>query len=401
MASIFNLRLVPLFVLAWVVPGRTQEPAPAEKPSLKIESFRSARAYVADMNAFTLAATVRNVGAAPLPADSARGKLISLAGLDLTAGDTLPRIPELAPGAAASFKWQVTPARPDGPLAASFTVSAPAQPVIVRALTVPRLEAPPSPESANAVKIPTASLDAGVTILENDRIRIRIVNDISRDPILLFSIRTPGGWRQAGASVPLVEVDSAEPGRRSWWEQLNVEEARVSQSPKDASIRLKGKIGLNWQADLDLKLRAGSGALDADVTLTALRSVRPMGIRVIPLLAGEGSFGSASTETLESAPGGPAVHRAVRWGEITVGTVRRTDSPLADWQAVDIPNVEGADYRLLAAEWIPKTAPNLLTQGAVIRLRARIFALSPSISVRDAYSVAPPESLAQNRAANL
>lgn len=381
-------------LLAAVIPAWSQEPA--EMPVLVIESFRPARAYVADMNAFTLASTIRNVGKSPLPADSARGRLISLAGLDLTGGDTLPKLPELASGAAVSYKWQVTPSRPDGPLAASFTISAPGQPVIVRALSIPRLESPPPPESSNAAKVPTAVSESGITTLENDRIRVRIVNDISRDPILLFSIRTSGGWRQAGASVPLVEVQSAEPGQRSWWEQLNVEEARVTQSPADAAIHLTGKIGLKWQVELELKLRAGSGALDAEVIFAALRPVRTSGIRVLPLLAGEGSFGAASTETLESTPGGPAVHRAVRWGEITVGTVRRAASPFVDWQAVNVPIPEGTDYRLLATEWIP--GPDLVNVGQIIRLKSRIFALAPSVSVREAYSVAPPESVTQNRA---
>ena len=399
--SIFNLAvarpaLAGCVLLAVAAAG--QEPVKeTPEPVLVIESFRAARAYAAGMDPFTLVGTIRNVGKGPLTADSARARMVTLAGLEYVSGDTLPKLPELAPGAAATFRWQVSPSRAEGPLVASLVVQLREEAPIVRVFAVPRLDAERITESASVARTPSASSGSGISVVENDRIRARLLSDISRDPVLLLSVRTAGGWRQVGAAVPLVEVEAAEPGQNRWWEQLNVEEVRTSSGPNEASLTLTGRVGLKWKGALELTIRAGSSVLDGHLRLTALRTVIPSGLRFLPLLAGEGSFGAAVTEALEPSSGGPAIHQAVRWGEITVGTVRRAELPVNGWQAGNMPNVESADFRLLGTEWRAVDTPSRVEPGGSIRLRGRVFALYPSAGVRNAFSVGAPEPLGANR----
>ncbi len=369
----------------------------SEKPILVVESFGAARAYATGTDPITLVATIRNVGKSPLPADSARARLITLAGLENVAGDAHPKLPALAAGAAETYKWQVAPTRPDASLAASLSVAIPGEPILVRAIAIPHLETPPSLESPAVSRTPEAESGPSLSVLENERIRVRILKDVSGIVVLILSARTAGGWRQVGASVPLAETESGEPGQHPWWEQFEFEEARAANSAGQASLTLKGQVGPKWRADIELIVRTGSAVVDAELKLTALRPVNLLGLRFLPLLAGEGSFGAAVSELLDTQGSGPAAHRAVRWGGITVGTVRRNEAALAGWQVSNTPVVEGADFRLLAAEHRAPEQKTHLVRGAVIRLRTRLFALYPSALVREAVTVAPPVSVAGSR----
>src|SRR5688572_5891318 len=99
MASIFNPAPGrPLLVAALFGLVLNFQQEPADKPILMVESFRAARAYATGTDSLALVATIRNVGKAPLPADSARARLITLSGLENVPGDTHPKLPALAPG---------------------------------------------------------------------------------------------------------------------------------------------------------------------------------------------------------------------------------------------------------------------------------------------------------------
>ena len=211
----------------------------------------------------------------------------------------------------------------------------------------------------------------------------------------MLSVRTAGGWRQAGASVPLVEMESREPGQRPWWEQLAVESTLAGKEQGQANVLMKGRVGLKWRAEVELVLRAGSAVVDAELRLTALRSVALLGFRFLPLLAGEGSFGAAVSESVDAA-NGPAAHQAVRWGEITVGTVRRTDLGIGIAVTTNLPAAEGADYTLLGSGFRPER-PRTMERGGMIRLRSRLFALYPSALVREAVTIAPPPAITIDR----
>lgn len=365
-----------------------------QKPHLRIEAFRGTRAYVSGMDQFSLAVTIRNAGDGVLPADMARAGLTLLSGLEYVAGDAEPKLPELAAGASVTFRWRVAPSRADGPLAASIILRSNGQTPVVRTYAIPRINTPPPTESAAVSKTSSAEASPTLCKLENERIRARVIFDQAEDPILLFSVRTSGGWRQIGASLPLAELEGGESRFRTWWEHFDFESARAANLAGQAKLTLSGIIGINWKADVELTIRSGSAVLDAELRLAATRPSLLMGARFLPLLAGEGSFGSAASETLSGGRGAAATHRAVRWGEITVGTVNRAQA--AVWTDSDAAAVEAADYRFMGSDLRPADGPLAVDRGHVLRIRSRLFALAPSAKVSDALTVAPPESTESN-----
>jgi hypothetical protein len=314
----------------------------------------------------------------------------ALAGLDYLSGDTSPWAPALDPGGIATFKWQVQPTAEKGPLIASLSLESPGTIPMVRVLAIPRLPAQPRPESAMVSNIPTARTGEMELVLENSKIRARVVSTESNIPVLLFSIHTVGGWRQIGVSVPLAEVLSGEGGQRPWWEVFKSEGCRASQGKDEASLSLAGGFGVRWRATVTLRLRANSTVIDYGIQIAPTRQMKLSGVRFCTFLAGEGSFGAISTEALIARPSGPNTVSAVRWGEITVGRLEQTALQWQNWESAPASEIDGADYRLLGTEAYTTNNPAVYEAGAVVKLRARLFALTPSVTVYDALNIALP-----------
>jgi len=362
----------------------------AQRPALVIEAFTSARAYAVGTDAVTLVGTVRNVGDGLHPADAATGRVLPLAGLDFLEGDTLPRIPALGPGEAATFRWKLQPTSDSAPLIASFTVSQPGGRPLVRLTAVPHFPAPPERDPPVVSPAPSARAGDDRGTVENSRIRARVQVTPADVPVLLLSCRTPAGWRTAGASVPLVEVHSAEGGQRPWWETLKVREIQAAAARDYATLSLAGEVGLRWRCRVELVAQSASSALDCRLSLAAARQVRLMGLRFLPFLAGEGGPGPRPAQ--QSPPSSAPGLAAARWGDMTVGVLRPGEPPIPGWSVAALPGVPGADYLFLAAEARAAEPGTPVAAGAAISWRSRLVALSPSASVEDAGRLArtPP-----------
>ena len=386
-----------LAVLIWpmvCIIGRGQ--APQQAP-LEIVSFACARAYVAGTGQITLVSTVKNRTSASLAANAIRLRMHVLAGLDYVSGDTSPWAPGLEPGADATFKWQVQPSSQSGPLVASLSIESAGQAPTVKLIAIPRLAEQPAGETLTVSAIPTARARDSGGILENNKVRARIFVSESNIALLVLSVHTSGGWRQVAVSLPLADVYSGEGGQHPWWEVFKVDEIKASQSKDEAALALGGMFGVRWRATISLKLRANSSVIDYELQCAPTRQMKLSGVRICPLLAGDGSFGPAAAETLIGKSSGPNALSAIRWGEITFGRLERTELPWKEWEAKPMEAIEGAEYRPLGSEWRTTELPATYNAGAIIKLRARLFALTPSPTINDAFKIALPLETAKQR----
>lgn len=368
--------------------ARAAEPDTAE---LRIDSLASVQAFAADMDSVRLVGTIRNSGKGRLAENVARARLVALSGLDYLEGDTSPWLPALDPGASVTFRWKLSQKTEREGLVVSLAVRSPGMDPVIRVESIPQLAAAPRLESAAVSRTPFAS-DGEVPTVENSRIRARVLVTESGMGAILLSVHTRGGWRQVGTSVPLAEVLSAEGGQIAWWEVFKVDDVQTMNAKDQAGLSISGAFGIRWRATIDVLARTDSAVLDLRLRLSPTRPMRLHGIRFAPFLAGEGSFGSAVTESLGPGTRVTTNTEAVRWGEITTGALR-TAPALGEWSLMDTPGVEGAEYRLLSAESLaPAGRPAILDPGAMVEIRTRLFALTPSSNVRDALKVSWPVS---------
>jgi hypothetical protein len=359
------------------------------EPSVVIESFACSRAYAVGTTLITMAGSVRNHGIARSAANSIRLRMRVLAGLEYVSGDTAPWVPELDPEGAATFKWQIQPSMETGPLIVSLSMDAPGELPQIRVIAIPHLKASPSSESASVEKIAIARTNESQSVLENNKVRARIVSADSSIPLMLLSAHTAGGWRRAATCLPLAEVFSGEGGQRPWWEVFKSDEFTALQGKDAATLTISGRVGIRWRATITLKLRTDSSVIDFELQLAPTRQMKLSGVRLCSLLAGDGSFGSVYSEVISAKPSGRNIVSAVRWGEITVGRFESAEMPWRGWEMAPSPDVVGTEYKMLGSEVNAKDNPAIYETGAVIKLRVRLFVITPSSAVADAYKIPP------------
>ncbi|HXG24612.1 MAG TPA: hypothetical protein VNJ09_08675, partial [Chthonomonadales bacterium] len=285
-----------LWHCVWATIAKPNPVALSEIPQLHIESFAPARAYAVGTESVTMVAVIRNVGSTALPADTVTASIFCLSGLEYLEGIVSPKLPALEPGATATFKWRLKPISEEAPLVTALTLQVPEQLPVVRIVPIQHFATPPRGDSATVSKRPMAYAGRGEGVIENDRVRARIVITGSNVLALFLSARTSGGWRQVGVSLPLAEILSAEGGQRPWWEVLRYNSIRTLNGEGIAVLSIRGGFGLRWRATLEVALRADTASLDLRLRLSPLRPLNLAGIRFLPLLAGEGSFGNAASE---------------------------------------------------------------------------------------------------------
>ena len=362
----------------------------AASQNLRIESLTSAQGFAVGTDAITVVGTVRNSGSQPVAADTCRGRLFALSGFDYVSGDTGPSIPALAPGGSISFQWRLRPLSEDSPLVVSFAVDSPGSNPNLRVTAVPHLSAAPPPESMTVAKEPSARLGKNEALIENNKVRARIWIAESGAPIVLLSVKTKGGWRRVGTCVSLADIMSAEGGQLPWWEVFKADDTLTVNGKGEASLILSGSVGVRWRGTVTLKLNADSGVIDVDLQLSPTRPIKLFGLRLAPFLAGDGSFGTAAGAILPPTQSGPNLVSAVRWGELTVGALHPSAPPFSNMSTDPIPAIEYVEYRVMGTESAAPGVPAFIESGALINVRARIFALSPSATVKDALKVALP-----------
>ncbi|MGC8669241.1 MAG: hypothetical protein ACP5VE_14110 [Chthonomonadales bacterium] len=358
----------------------------AEGLTLIIQNLVPTQVWATGTSDLLIAGTLRNAGSKPLPAGAAVVRFFTLSGLDYVSGDTSPRLPALAPGQSVTYTWRVRPTAPDARLSVALSLEEPNTPPQVRMIAIPHLLASPPEDTApagNAGNVRVAGLDA---LLQNDRMRLRLVGG----NLAMLSCRTPGGWRTVGAIYPLVQCVSAEAGELPWCEGFQPSSVEAITEKDLVGVLIRGSIGTKWRASLKLVARNGSAGIEEYLWLTAQKSLQLWRVRFSPLHVGAGSFGSAASEALPCSVSGPNFVSACRWGEITCGIVTQGLPPIRGWQSITLDPAPGADYRTMGNEWSAPGEPAMIPRGGVIEMRAKLFALHPSLSVQDAMKVSLP-----------
>lgn len=356
---------------------------------LTITSFASTRAYAVNTGSITLVGTVRNGGSAGLPPETVLLRMYALNGLEYLEGATTIRLPAIEPGASATYRWKVQPTSPDAPLVAALSLERPGHVPQIRVLPIQHFAQNPGSFGNGAPPKPEPSARASSTSgwLDNGKVRLRALHTDSEVAGGFLWTKANGGWRQVGLALPFVEVLSAESAQEPWWEMMKAKRYAASSSRNRAVLGISGPIGVRWRAEVGLSLNAGSSVVDAELRLSPRRRMSLYALRLARLYAGEGSFGAQASETLGPEPIGRGLASAIRWGTVTTGVMWPAQPPYPGWTQALLPTPDGAQYRVLGVEYRAGADPLQLPANATLSIRWRMYAISPSASVRDALRV--------------
>ena len=395
-------------------------------PDIHVEFFGVESGYTVGTQGVILLCVVRNLGTTPLPEKTLRLRCYSVTGLEYTPCDTIPILPALAPNQAVAFRWKFlptsakgamvagvlvertspmvsTPSVPDksGPQAAGARIESstpvesdflPAQRLFLA--VVPRLEA--SPRVVGGVIKPNLPPSAGSTEGEawigNDRVAVRISATEHQQPLLLLSGKDGNMWRLLATSVPLLSVRSGEEGQVPWWEQFRWKETKVSGDKDSTILTLVGTLGTRWRAEIALESLRFSSNLNGRLRLTPLKTLRCYGVQLPRLLVE-----SADKEAINKANGSPLLLlneepilspserlAATRTEGITFGLTWPAQLPLADWKWSRLPSAGGSVATILGTQWDSEERGTVVLAGATLDFPFRLFAFSPSDTLKDA-----------------
>ncbi len=375
LASILLSLVAPLQVC-----GQSPASAPAASAasSLRITSFGPATPLVVGEESIQFLGTVRNEGSARVEPNAVTVRLLALAGLDYTAGDTAPKLPELAPGESTTFRWKLQPARSDSALVASVALVNGSATPVVRISAVQQIARIPSfPETPPTPK-PAAWANGSRAWVQNDRIRLRIAESNAGVPMMWLAAWTGKAWQTTGVSLPLAEVLSAEGSQQPWWEVFRAEQMTAVADAKSAALSIVGGIGIRWRATIVLTLKPGSSIAQVELRLAPLRDMRLSGARLAALQAS--ANGNAPIEERCGAYQLAAINRS----GVTTGGLWPVEPVGEDWTLAPMPPVEGAEYRTLGTEASAPAKPLALTSGAMLQFQARLFAIAESATAADA-----------------
>lgn len=404
-----------LGVLSWFAAGSAlaQNASPTSSPDVRVEYFGPERGYVVGAESVTLLCIVRNVGTGPLPEKTLRLRCYAISGLDYTTGDTLPVLPAMARNQALAFRWRLAQSGDTGPFIAAVILEntgatgsvekpQPGGGVILvnetntprTALTVvPRL--PSAPRMGDRVVPPSGPPQATATRddawISNDQFALRAVRADRAAPLLILSGREGASWRTLANGIPLARVFSGEDGQRLWWEPFRWEQARAQSDKVSALLTLNGTIGARWKATLTLTAIRDSAAINGRLRLTAGKTLRLAGIELPSLLV------SPATATSAKADGSPISLTteepilpedtrivAARAGGITFGLTWPTATPFPGWHWSSLPGGNPELLSVLGAQCLGDPRGELVTSGSSIEITFRLFAVSPSDTLRDA-----------------
>ncbi|HSV72407.1 MAG TPA: hypothetical protein VLH79_01455 [Chthonomonadales bacterium] len=367
-------------------------------PDLRIESFGPAQSVSVGLDTVTLVATIRNAGATPLAQGGATARLMPLAGLEYVEGGTVSSLPALDPAGTVTYRWRLRPTEASGPMVASVAVTVPGARPVVRVVGIPRFAERPPGEPATTSLFPVARTWTGGGSVENGRMRARIFLTHGTLPVAIIAARDGSGWRRAATVVKLAEVMSAEGGQAPWWETFRAERIRAVNGPRESSLILSGHVGLRWRATVTVVARLGSNALEVQFGGAPLRQLQLHGLRVAALAAGDGGLGPQTCDELTDDESQGRTVAALRWGNLTLATVRPSAPPFAGWRMARMPELTGAGYRVLGWEALPVASGAVLGAGALVESRVRVVAICPSFTAADARRLgmsdpAPPPAL--------
>lgn len=396
---------------------------------VRVEYFGPAHGYTVGTADVEMLCVVRNVGSIPLPDRQLRLRCYVLAGLDYTTGETAPFLPALAPNQAVAFRWRLTPSENSGPMVvaalvkdAGATLPAPGSigipgntggkgphTTVFDALeaaaqeangtslaasraflaVVPRLNAEPSWGGVPTLSQPGAWIRGTQAGIGNDRVVVRFVPAQGGVPLLLLAAKVGNGWQTVATGVPLLRMRAGEDGQLPWWETFRWKTSRIHTEKDAAWLTLEGTLGERWRAEMTLEARRDTCVLNGRLRLTSQKMLRLFGVQLPRLLA-------AASTGLPSVANGmafPVVNRdsplpadarlaADLQKRVVFGLTWPSEAPLPGFRWNRLPS--SSITPVLGAQWESEERGELVSRGATLEFPFRLFALTPSDTVRDA-----------------
>jgi hypothetical protein len=349
------------------------------QPKIVIESFVPAKPFTTNGQPVTFVGTVTNQGTGTLAAGTASARFIPVSGLEYLPGETTPKLPEMAPGARASFTFRAAATDSISQIVASLSLDQPNEATSIRIAPLPRLSRVPAPGGEPLAR-PWAEADEDRAVIDNQKIRARLTTTTSGVPALFLWTFLQGKWAPAGMVCPLAEVSSGEPGQNAWWEVFRAEDMVAVNGAAASSLTITGSFGLRWRATIDIVLGSGSSSLDVRLRLAGNRRMLVNGVRLAPLtIQGGGDL------LTESTVGGKQERRAIWASGVTSGGVWSSELGGSAMRFGDGESITGVEHRVIGGQWISET-PNIeMMRGTRMEAACRIFAFSPSATVRDSH----------------
>lgn len=406
--------------------ARAQEGKKASVPELRVEFFGAERGVAIGAESVTLLCVLRNVGNAPLPEKTVRLRCYAVAGLDYTPSETMPVLPAMAANQALAFRWRLTPNTEKTPLVAAVllepygelkregTAIASKGPVSLSGSPMAGGQSVPDPLASSAVitvvprlaaplrggsravlpgGAPQSSATAEDAWLSNDVLAVRVVEAERRTPVFLISGRDGAEWRPLATGVSLAAVLSGEEGQIPWWETFRWREARANADKTTASVTLLGTVGTRWKAELTLEAQKDSAALNGQLRLTAQRTLRCYSLELPRLLVAPDDKNALPPKAdglpqpvveEESPLAENAPLAAARRSGIAFGLTWPSAPPFTGWNWRRLPAGDSASALLLGAQTDRSERGEVIQAGATVTLTFRLFAVSPSNTIRDA-----------------
>lgn len=423
---------------------------------LQIVGFVPVKPFAVGMNNIALAGVLRNNGTVPVSVNQFIARVFTLAGLVYANADNISNVPQLNPGAEASFQWTVQPTSMQGPLVAAMAIQGNNYIPQAKVIPIYHFSDYPYHNNGNIVNGPKAVADENEGVIENQRMRVAVLMTDTSVGSLFLSCREGMGWRMIGVSLPIAATLSGEGSQIPWWEVFRINDMKVRNSKQFATLILNGVIGLRWGATVTFSLQDNSPLLRVNLRLTPLKPMNLSGVRLCDLMAGNSSFGSP-TEVLDgdsksnsgssnsqpvanssaptpsadsnagastssqstpahqappgqttpvqtySSPSASSIDQGLgvngmsiaRWGNITVGVRSPYCTSLPQWRDAPVVQVPGTEYYALGATLQTNGNPTVISPGQYLDFESRIILVSPSVRALDAIilpKLAPPPS---------
>ncbi|HLV79030.1 MAG TPA: hypothetical protein VKT32_02075 [Chthonomonadaceae bacterium] len=402
--------------------GTAPTPDAQPAPDVRVEYFGPARGYATGTADVDMVCVVRNEGNVSLPDRRLRLRCYILSGLDYTTGETMPLLPALAPGQAVAYHWRLTPTDASSPLAVAALltnvpppapgaagVTAPASgagkgpsapspetPAMPPAIApgaalavIPRLVT--SPSDLPDLKAPAANASPERAWIGNDRVLMRVLASRDHLPLLLLSAKQGPGWRTVATGVSLVRVLSSEDGQQPWWETFRWQGARVTNDKTAATLTLTGTAGSRWQAELTLQSGRDTCVIQGRLRLTPLEAMRLQGVQLPTLipanvepaaLAVASGVATPVAADISPLPQDQRVAAGLQ-DRVTFGLAWPSESPLPGWRGTRQPESPVAPRCGMRWESDEGRA-ELVSRGQTLEFPFRLFAFTPSDTVKDA-----------------